>query len=107
MLTCSSSISITALAAGTLRDAGGPIDLVYNRLTDFALSDARSRALREAYLTGAAVLTPHPRAHALYADKRNLALLSDPVRLRALGVGAGTIEILVRGIARTEVLADA
>jgi hypothetical protein len=23
------------------------------------------------------VLTPHPRAHALYADKRNLMLLSD------------------------------
>jgi hypothetical protein len=95
------------LAAGALRDAGGPIDLVYNRLTDFALADTPNRALREAYLADAAVLTPHPRAHALYADKRNLALLSDPVRLRALGVGAGTIEILVRGIARTEVLAAA
>ena len=95
------------LAAGTLRDAGGPIDLVYNRLTDFALSDGRSRALREAYLAGAAVLTPHPRAHALYADKRNLALLSDPMRLRALGAREDAIGVLARGIARTEVVSAA
>jgi len=49
-----------------------PVDMVYNRLTDFYFEAPASRALREAYVSGAAVVTPHPRAHALHADKRNL-----------------------------------
>ncbi len=87
-----------------LRDARGPIDLVYNRLTDFALEHPAHAALRSAYLAGAAVVTPHPRAHALYADKRNLSLLSDPERLRRWGVEASVVEILARGVARTELV---
>ena len=87
---------------GALRDSQGPIDLVYNRLTDFALEVPASDALRAAYLAGAVVLTPHPRAHALYADKRNMALLTDAGRLRAWGVAEATVGILVDGIARTE-----
>lgn len=81
------------------------IDMVYNRLTDFTLDDASSAALRAAYLAHAVVLTPHPRGHALYADKRNLALLCDDDRLRALGVPQATREILVAGIPRTEIVA--
>ena len=96
-----------AFADGELRDAAGRIDLVYNRLTDFALREPAHGALRAAYLAGAAVVTPHPRAHALYADKRNLALLTDAARLRAWGVSAATIDVLARGIARTEVVARA
>jgi len=61
------------------------IDLVYNRLTDFSLDQPASAALRGAYLARDVVLTPHPRAHALQADKRLLAVLSDAARLRALG----------------------
>jgi hypothetical protein len=57
--------------------------------------------LREAYLAGAAVVTPHPRAHALYADKRNLALLTDGERLRAWGVPQETIATLLSGIPAT------
>jgi hypothetical protein len=64
------------------------IDLVYNRLTDFALEQSSSAALRAAYLAGDVVLTPHPRAHALHADKRLLAWLSDEARLRELGAPA-------------------
>ena len=52
-----------------LDDGAGRIDFVYNRLTDFALAAASSRALREAYLAGAAVISPHPRAHALFAAR--------------------------------------
>ena len=88
-------------ARGVLRDQAGPIDLVYNRLTDFSLQEEAQRALREAYLADAAVLTPHPRAHALYADKRNLALLTDAARLRAWGVPCSTADVLTEGIART------
>ena len=65
-------------AEGGLRHEGETIDIVYNRLVDFSLEAAEHRALREAYLAGAVVVTPNPRNHALFADKRNLALLSDP-----------------------------
>jgi hypothetical protein len=91
-----------AFRDGALRDAQGPIDLVYNRLTDFSLEAAAHAGLRAAYLAGAVVLTPHPRAHALYANKRNLSLLTDAARLRELGVPEATIAVLLRGIARTE-----
>ena len=80
------------------------IDLVYNRLTDFYLEQPSSIALREAYLQQAVVLTPHPQAHALYADKRHLALLSDAARLQALGVPQATQEILLAHVPRTEVV---
>ena len=80
------------------------IDLIYNRLTDFALDDPSHANVRAAYAADQVVLTPHPRAHALYADKRNLALLTDPTRLRALGVDDATIQILSAGIPRTIVV---
>ncbi|MBC7944125.1 MAG: hypothetical protein H7X91_02405 [Burkholderiales bacterium] len=80
------------------------IDLAYNRLTDFMLESPASAALRLAYLDHAVVLTPHPQAHALYADKRNLALLSDPVRLQVLGVPQATQKILLENIPHTEVV---
>ncbi|MDP2794621.1 MAG: hypothetical protein Q8O25_11185 [Sulfurisoma sp.] len=78
-----------------------PCDLVYNRLTDFLLDEPRHEALRRAYLDGAVTLTPHPRAHALYADKRNLALFGDVGRLRALGAADHIILSLQRGIPAT------
>ena len=68
---------------------GQNIDLVYNRLTDFALALPEHKALREAYRDGAVVVTPNPHNHALLADKRNLALLSNPVTLEGLGVEPG------------------
>jgi len=80
------------------------IDLVYNRLTDFSLAEPATAMLREAYLAKAVVLTPHPQAHALYADKRNLALLSDATRLQALGVPKATQDVLLAGIPHTEVV---
>jgi hypothetical protein len=81
--------------------AQGSVDLVYNRLTDFYLAEPSHAALRADYVSGKVVLTPHPRAHALYADKRNLAFLTDPAQLRSWGVPEGRIETLTRGIART------
>ena len=83
------------------------IDLVYNRLTDFALEAPASAILRDAYLASAMVLTPHPQAHALYADKRNLALLSDGARLEALGVSQASRDVLLAGVPRTEVVEPA
>lgn len=80
------------------------IDLVYNRLTDFYLEQASSSALREAYLNRGVVLTPHPQAHALYADKRRLAVFSDAVQLQALGVPLTTQEVLLKHVPHTEVV---
>jgi hypothetical protein len=80
------------------------IDLVYNRLTDFALSEPAHAHLREAYLDDAVVLTPHPQAHALWADKRNLALLSNANTLHAMGVPEATQAVLLAGIPHTEVV---
>jgi len=77
------------------------IDLVYNRLTDFALDVLTQHALLAAYLAADVVVTPHPRAHALYADKRNLVILTDETELVALGVEAKTRELLLAGIAHT------
>ncbi len=81
---------------------GQPVDLVYNRLTDFSFDASASAALRSAWLAGSAVITPHPRAHALYADKRNLVLLSDPAALRGLGVDEATLATVTEGVPRTE-----
>ena len=89
---------------GTLRQGGERIDLVYNRLTDFGLEAPANAALREAYLAGAVVVTPHPRAHAVYADKRNLTLLTDAAALTEFGVDAATREVLLSGIPRTELV---
>jgi hypothetical protein len=89
---------------GALWHPQGRIDLVYNRLTDFYLQAPALAALRAAYLDDAAVFTPHPRAHALYADKRNLALLSDEHALEELGVPAPVREVLCAGIPRTELV---
>jgi hypothetical protein len=89
------------LEAGRLLVEGRPIDLVYNRLTDFPLRAPAHRALRDAYATRAAVVTPNPRAHALYADKRNLTLLSDPALLAAHGVPEPVVARLAAGVPRT------
>jgi len=85
----------------TLAHDGQPIDLVYNRLTDFALDEPDNASLRAAYLADAVVLTPHPRGHALYADKRNLIALSDADWLAAVDVATADRERLAAAIPRT------
>lgn len=96
-----------SLDGATLRAGGEPIDLVYNRLTDFGLGQPGHRALLEAYLAGAAVVTPNPRAHALYADKRALAFLGNPAWLHEAGLDAAQAELLGQTVPRTEVVAAA
>ena len=78
-----------------------PIDLIYNRLTDFALAAPQHASLRDAYARGAVVITPNPRAYALYADKRNLSVLTDRSFLDSLQLPAGTVEKVATGIPET------
>jgi len=92
------------LRDGVLWHHDTAVDLVYNRLTDFMLELPASAALRAAYIEHAVVLTPHPQAHALYADKRNLAVLCNAEQLNALGVAQSTQDILLANIQHTEVV---
>jgi hypothetical protein len=89
---------------GALWQGDLAIDLVYNRLTDFYLEHPSSSALRAAYEHQGVVLTPHPQAHALYADKRLLALFSDAAQLQALGVAEATRQLLLENVPHTEVV---
>ena len=81
-----------------------PVDLIYNRLTDFMLAEPAHAVLRSAWEQNLALVTPHPRAHALYANKRNLIVLTDPAWLQAARIPTATIDILLNGIARTRLV---
>jgi hypothetical protein len=81
---------------------GRKVDLIYNRLTDFTL--AQYPALSAAYLGSLAVVTPHPQAYALYADKHNLALLSDAETLRGFGLAREEVAVLLTGIPQTRLV---
>ena len=88
-----------ALLAGDQR-----VDMVYNRLTDFYLAEDRHAALRQAYAADSAVITPHPAAHAHWADKRLLAWLRDETLLRSAGLDAESRAHLLRTIPPTEIV---
>jgi hypothetical protein len=92
---------------GILRAGGERIDLVYNRLTDFYLADARHAALRAALESSAATITPHPAAHAHWADKRLLAWLHDERLLADAGLDAEDRAHLLRTIPPTEIVEPA
>ena len=87
---------------GKLGCGAKEIDLVYNRLTDFMLETAATRALHDAYMDNAVVITPHPQAHALYANKRNLAIFCNPEILKSLGASQEVINLLVANVPFTE-----
>jgi hypothetical protein len=77
---------------------------VYNRVTDFYLSEERHAALRRAYEDDLAVVTPHPAAHARWADKRLLAWLRDETLLRAAGLDDAERAHLQSSIPPTEIV---
>ena len=89
---------------GKLWRQGAAVDMVYNRLTDFYLAEPGHSALRVAYEAGSVVLTPHPRAHALHADKRNLIALSDDTLLATWGVAEADRELLKAAVPQTRLV---
>ena len=89
------------LADNKLLAGGRTVDLIYNRLTDFYLQSEQCATLREAFESGAAVFTPGPRTHALYANKRNLTLLCDADTLRRMGASTEAVETLSMAVPRT------
>ena len=85
---------------------GKPIDMVYNRLVDFAFDSSSNAALRRAYLDEAVVVTPNPRAHAFLADKRNLALLAEPQTLRDWGLSDADADFLESAVPKTRLVSQ-
>lgn len=81
------------------------IDLVYNRLVDFALGEERHAALRKAYEGNHVVVTPNPHNYTLFADKRNLTLLSDGAVLEAWGLDRRHREALRTAVPMTVIVA--
>jgi len=84
---------------------GQRIDLIYNRLTDFEL--ILNPLLLQAYLDGSVVVTPNPAHYSRYADKRNLARLSDAPALHALGATDADIAALQSGLPETQQVDEA
>jgi hypothetical protein len=94
-----------AILGDALVCRGERIDLVYNRLTDFHLGEERHAALRQAYELDLAVVTPHPSAHARWADKRLLAWLRDESLLASAGLDATEQLVVIESIPPTELVA--
>ena len=78
------------------------IDLIYNRLTDFSLQ--HHTHLHQADERGLVVVTPAPTHYVRYADKTNLARLSDAEVLHDLGASGADIDVLRAGIPHTLVV---
>ncbi|MFT5119499.1 MAG: hypothetical protein ACI9ST_001103 [Psychrobacter glaciei] len=89
---------------GKLTARGKPIDMIYNRLVDFAFENPNHAVLKSAYLEGAVVVTPNPHVHAIFANKRNLALLSDPQTLRAWGLDEAAARYLEKSVPKTKLV---
>lgn len=86
---------------GQLLVDGNSVSMVYNRLTDFYLAEPAHGALKSAYEAGAVVMSPHPRAHALHAEKRNLVALSDATLLASWGVSEADRALLAAVVPQT------
>jgi hypothetical protein len=81
-----------------LKGPHGTVDLIYNRLTDFYLERTEQEHIKEAYLSGAVVLTPNPHHHALFARKTNLITLRDSAFLKNLELSKNEVELLLETI---------
>lgn len=60
--------------------------------------------MRQAYLDDTVALSPHPRAHALWADKRNLGLLCQPGFLATTGLSAEWQVLIAAAVPMTKTL---
>jgi hypothetical protein len=75
---------------GNLFYKENPIDLVYNRHTDFYFNsdDSHLKSIETAYRKGNICLTPHPYIYENFSDKENLIHWSDEMYLRKItGIG--------------------
>lgn len=91
---------------GTLRLAGHPVDMIYNRHCDFYLASDEMAAIRKVYLAGKVCLTPNPRMYGLLADKRRLILLSDPESRKRWHLSTDEEQLLHSVVPQSSLLAE-
>ncbi len=89
---------------GVLSYRGEAIDFVYNRSTDFALQGDSSKAARAAALCSAAVVSPNPLHHALYAAKSNFIDWTDSDKLLRYGLSVEQCALLQSHLPETRLL---
>lgn len=89
-------------SSGRLMYNDQQVDMIYNRLTDFYLEETAHKILLDAYESNAVVVTPSPHHHALYANKLNLASLTDKEVLTSLDISPEARSVLSRGIPETK-----
>ena len=80
---------------------GRPVDVIYNRLTDFYFEQPEHVALRDAQRSGQVLITPHPHGHAMLANKHNLSRLTDDSWLSTQGVDPAIRQVLLQRIPET------
>lgn len=79
----------------------GPIDLVYNRATDFYLEEDASLPLREALAAKTTVITPSSHEYRLLADKNRMVRWSDPGALESIGLNTDECATIRRALLQT------
>ncbi|PJZ24276.1 circularly permuted ATPgrasp domain protein [Leptospira hartskeerlii] len=83
---------------------GKKIDMIYNRLTDFHLSESPNSEIRQAWEKGNVIVTPNPFDYDLFAKKTNLSVLSDNAFLTKAGLNKIDSEILRMSIPNTKIV---
>lgn len=81
-------------------------DLIYNRVTDFQLTDGKNQVLRELWESGKTVITPSPLHHATHAHKKHLARLSDETFLSSLSLNAEERMLIAGVVPHTRVVSE-
>lgn len=80
---------------------GRIVDLIYNRLTDFYFEETSHDCLKQAYLDGNTTITPSPYNHALYANKRNLIMLSNEEEINKVNISSESKKIILQNVPKT------
>ncbi len=82
------------------------VELIYNRLTDFSLSLEKHRHIKNAWKEKTSVVTPAPDHHAIFANKKNLALLTNAEFLQEIGLNRNEVSLLTSMIPHTRSVRD-
>nr|BFD68596.1 hypothetical protein HAGR004_36180 [Bdellovibrio sp. HAGR004] len=69
-------------------------DFIYNRYTDFFLTEPSSSVLREKFLNGAVCLSPNPFEYLMLADKQRLIDWGVPGFLEAQGLSGADLDLV-------------
>ncbi|RHX87272.1 circularly permuted ATPgrasp domain protein [Leptospira stimsonii] len=96
--------SLTLDEGGSIFFKGKKVDLIYNRLTDFYLSELENQKIRSSWEKEMTVVTPNPLDYELYAKKTNLVFWKNEEFLRDAGVEESDLEVLEKFIPFTGVV---